>query len=169
MTTHTDKLAAKIAAKNRVNKLAVATVPAMIAALQPFIGKKVWNAGAVLSKAVRDALPYQNCQGKGASADQWFYRASAYSISVEFQVQECSEGRKDRLGRSYGKDWERGTTNAHLGEITNGVLVGAQNTQTWRTDYNREEVEKSRFAYEASKKAMEEAESALCGFGTYDR
>jgi hypothetical protein len=168
MRIHNDKLAAKIAARNRVNRLAIDTVPAMVAALKPFIGKKVLNAGTVLSKAVRDALPDDQCAGKGASANQWFYRASAYSLSVEFQVQEAALGGHWRDGSSMSERWHRGTTTACLGEIKNGILTTAANSQTWRTDYNRAEIEKNRFAFEASRRAMEDAESALAGFGTYD-
>ena len=167
-TTHNDALDAKVAAKNRVHRLAMATVPAMIAALQPFIGRKVLKADGTLCKAVRDALPRDNCAGKGASADQWFYHAGSYYLHVQFEVNECNQGRLCRDGSRYGESWQRANVTVCLAAIEDGVLTSTSNTETWRTDYTREEVEKNRFAFEAAQSAKEAAEYALAGFGTHD-
>lgn len=167
---HATVLDAKIAARNRVNKLAIATIPTMIAALQPFIGKKVLNVGPALCQRLKDALPKDNCGGKGASADQWYYSPSSNSLYACFSVSECAAAMKPDKWRSYPTDtWEQATTSALIAEFKDGVLIKAGCGQTWRTDYNREEVERDRAAYDTAKKAADEAESRLEHFGTWDR
>lgn len=168
ITIHPSVLDAKVAARNRVSRLAKAQHPAMLAALAPFVGKKILNQGATLCAKVRAELPKDNCAGQGASADQWFYTVSTYNLRVQFQVQECAKKKLEW----HSENWPRAEASVHLAEITNGVLLKLADPATClghlREDYSAVGVLAARERLNAAQKALDAAKDELHGFGEYD-
>jgi hypothetical protein len=166
-TIHATQLAAKVAARNRVGKLALEQLPNMISALQPFIGKKVLNQGAVISAKVRAALPdYPQPEDGGCAgfSDHWYYRGSKYSISVEFRT--C-ESYRTTLGNECVTYAEESFT---IGEIEGDSwnLKATRNGQTAKTSWTVEEVQGLRVKVQKAQDDLYDAQAELWPFEMFD-
>lgn len=159
MIIHKTALEAKVAARNRVNALALEMVPTMVEALRPFVGQKMLNQGNVISAKVKLALPAPQ-----SGAQKWFwYQPSPYSFRVNFKADELYSGNfGENICAAYA---EQSFT---IGEIEGQTLKAVCNGHTARTDYAVEEVIKARAEIRSAKEALSAAESKLCGFGEYD-
>lgn len=158
--THPTQLAAKVAARNNVNRLALEMVPRMVDALKPLVGKVVLNQGAVISAKLYKALP----EREHSPQRSWYYSGSKYSLTVCFKTCEQYAGRYagDYCCACYAEQW------ATLAEIENHAIKALVNGQTFRTDYTVEEILAARKEVEAAQAALDAAESKLCGFGKFD-
>lgn len=159
MKVYATRLEAKVAARNAVNALALEMAPKMIEALKPFVGQKILNQGSVLSAKVKAALP----PTEATHERHFWYSPSEYGVWAHFKTCICSAGNQpDYTVASYAEQ-------AFLiGDIKDHVLTGIRNGQTARTDFTTEEVRKAREAFKAAQSALDDARSALCGFGEYD-
>lgn len=162
MTIHNTGLEAKVAARNRVNKIAMANFPAIYTALTPFVGKKIVNVTGHLSDRTKKALPALERDSK----TYWgYYDARCYTIYALFKVCEVSKsGYADTTLAAYAE------TELHLGELDpqTGVLTKLATTPVLRTDYTIEEIEELRKVVAFARNAMHNAEFKLSGFGEYD-
>lgn len=150
------KLETKIRARNSVHALALEQTPRMIAALQPFLGKKILNAGNVLSDKVRAALPKDNPQGP--VREDWYYPRSEYSLWVTFRIADGSDG-----STCYQE------CTVCLGEIEDKILVNLRPVDmSLRTDYTPAEIIHAREKLEAAERQVRDWESAVQFFGRYD-
>lgn len=169
MEIHNTTLEAKIAARNKVNALALEMAPKMIAALAPFVGKKIINQGGGLAAKVRACLPDDPC----TPSVSWWYSANNYSVSVNFKVCEHSKGTR------YGKEWNGEICQGCIGNymethITLAVVDGNNLERLGpephlRTDYTGEAIQAARVALRAAQSALDDARSNLSGFGEYDQ
>lgn len=160
MSIHATQLEAKVAARNKVNGIALRMFPAMIEALRPFIGKKITIAGNQLSMKLRSALP----KSPASPSESWYYSASSYALWVQFKTCEVFPSRwPDTTIASYA---EHAICIADLNIGTLDKLPA--NPPQLRTDYTTGEVESARANLKAAKDALHAAEFALAGFGEYD-
>lgn len=159
MKVYATRLEAKVAARNAVNALALEMTPKMIEALKPFVGQKILNQGNVLSAKVKATLPAT----EHTPERQFWYTANQYSVWVNFKTCTCSAGNQpDYTVASYAEQ-------AFLiGDVEGHTLKSVLNSQSARTDFTTEEVRKAREAFKAAQSALDDARSALCGFGEYD-
>jgi hypothetical protein len=169
-TIHRTALEAKVAARNRVNALAAQMFPVMTAALKPFIGKPILNQGAVLSARAWAALPDDDYAGKGATAPRWWFRASPYTVSVEFEVCELNRHRNAPQDLSLCTS-QRGNASFCIAEIAEDRKTLKSVPETFNpppTDYTAEGVEEARAEVRKARAVLEVAERALHGFGECD-
>ncbi len=82
-----NNLSAKIKAVNRVHAYIKAKAPAMIEALKPFVGKKVFLASGEVSAKVREVLAPFFAEAREHNV-QIYRSSSIYSLAFVFKVSE---------------------------------------------------------------------------------
>ncbi len=150
---HTSRLAAKVEAKNKVNARALAITGAYLAAIAPFVGQQIYKADGDFLKKFKAALP------EGVPGDYFF--PSRYNLVRV--VRDHAE-----VNGSYSETQE---ASVYLGKCDGPILTELYQPmpENFRTDYTVEEIVQARKALTEAKRAVSAAESALCGFGEYDR
>ncbi len=154
-----NRLEARVTAKNRANSLAAQYSLALTASLTPLVGQKIVKKDKSLTKKVQTLIPTFPTE-PGVTC--YLYRESPYNVTYVIKVCEQVE---NSYGCVYEEAW---TTVAQLNPQT-GELVKVEEPETFRSDYSVTEILKLREDYEQKKKAMEEAKSRLNPFGDTDR
>jgi len=146
------RLIAKIEARNKVNSECNRLLPIMIDYFRPFVGKKILIAGNELASKVKDNLP---------KSELFFYHdRSSYYIYFNLRAESR---------HADGNGYQRAEQVITIGEIKDGVLIRLNETpQSWRTNYNAEEVIAARKKCEEARDALRQAENGLHGFGEHD-
>lgn len=157
---HASPLAAKVAAVNAANKLAVELYPKLREVFEPFVGQKIEKADGTLLAKIAKLMPEFPCT-PGLHVYKY---GSDYSLAWCVKTCESSSGRTgDYQIANYHE------TMVYVGNIKNGVLVDFYKAPELRTDYTVEAVEAAREAYKKAKQAADDAQSKLHPFGEYDR
>jgi hypothetical protein len=126
-------LAAKVSARNKVNKLANDSYPKIIEALKPFLGQKILKVNGTLMEKVAKVLPKIDCY-------RAYYTCGAgYSLKVEITEFETSP---DRFGDGSIAHYQE--TSLYLGDLTTGVLTKLYDAPNHRTDFTEEEIIQTR-------------------------
>jgi len=152
-------LDAKVIARNKANAYMLEILPQILKALQPFVGQKILNLGAVLSQKVRNALP-EFIDDPDLLV---FYCPTRYGLRVEVKA---SARCPDRSGQYHSCVYQEAS--AHLGSIEDHTLKDLTTEHHFRTDYSTEEIRLARERFEELDKAKRDAEAALESFGQYD-
>jgi hypothetical protein len=161
-TIHSSPLAARCAAFNAVNAEANRLSALTIAALTPFVGKKVLKADGSLTAAVKAVLP------PAAPDVQKWLAHSNYSLCFALKTYETTADRNNRPGEDY-RIAHYAEVYFYAGEVKDGVLIKLSDPINLPTDHNPEKVAELRKIAEAAKEAARQAESACGPFGLYDR
>lgn len=159
-------LEANIFAQNLANAYANAFYKEVTENVFPaFLGKKITCADNSLTKAFCAKLPEKL---DSQSTLQRWHESSEYSLCFHFRAR-CGFQRL----RDHGTDYNMGVSREayrSLGKISNGILTEIYSgCEGLRTDFSAQEILEARKAIEIAEKAFCDAESALCGFGKYDR
>lgn len=174
MSTNPIQLAAKIAARNASHALAREFAPRLQEALRAMMGKKVLNAGNVLSKACRAKLEalipleYQKPCHRIWVSGRW------HGVQAEFSC-GCGWITPPEDGRAYGREGvetaETQITLAMTDRATGAIVeLPALGMDTYRTDFAMPEVEDARQELANAKSVLEGAQShiAITHFGEYE-
>lgn len=166
MEIHKSHLAAKVAAINRLNRFINEARPVLASALAPFIGKKIHLASGCLAEKCKTALQtaiapllLKDCRA--------YFRSSVYSLYMRCDCWEHYQNttRPEDVCACYTPEYS-----LCLAEISCQTLEKIHTEPVNRpTDWSAAKVIGLRKDYEAADKAMREYESALGGFGLYDR
>ena len=148
-----ERLALKVQAVNAANAYANGLAPCLAEIFAPLVGQKVTKADGTLLAKVAKLLP----KLPNTVALSVHRYESDYSLA--FKVKACA--------------WTEGAncyheTMVYVVDLRNGVLTGMCKQYMHRTDYTADEVRAKRAAYEAAKKAADDARSDLHPFGEYD-
>ena len=151
----TQKLAAKVKAINKAHKYANELWPTLAEMFRPLVGERITKVdGTLFAKIVKDFPKFTNTH------DLQVYRhGSNYSLAWTVKTSEM-----DSLNTCCYYE-----TTLYVGDIDNGVLTKMSEPYTARTDWTSEEVVALRLDYKEKKKLADNALSALCNFGEYDR
>ena len=152
------RLKAKIAGRNSVNAAAREWTPRILAALPPWIGKKIQNqSGCLADKFTRTLPQFPNTTALSVSV-----RAS-WGLTATFRT--CASCTVD--GESACSYEE---AQVYLGEMggLNLTKVLEFNPDHYRTDYTEAEIKAARVQLRAASDAVDSARSKLCGFGEHD-
>jgi hypothetical protein len=146
-----DKLAAMVAARNRLHDAAREQLPAMLAALAPFVGKKVASTTSeTLLEQVKKALPESPCKPKL----HWFYVLRYGAVRVVIKVMEAYFAGYDHADTvaTYAE------TSLHLGEVDkSGVLVRLTTGHKFPEHYTVDQVLGFREQLKAARKVVRDA------------
>jgi hypothetical protein len=157
---HASPIAAKVAAVNAANKLAMEIYPTLRAIFEPYVGQKVEKADGGLLAKIAKLLPDFPCK-PGLHV---YKLGSNYSLAWVVKTCESSAGRQaDYQIANYHE------TTVYIGNVTGGVLSEFCKAPELRTDYTVEAVEAAREAYRKAKQAADDAHGKLHPFGEYDR
>ena len=166
MQTYKTPLAAKVAARNIVNKTARDMLPAMLAALAPFVGQKVVLATGQLSAKVKAALPQSDhVPGSGYGTPQWWYDSGAgYTLRATVKVCCGSEAKGYTSGHYAEQDISLGELDKH-----SGTLVKLCDGHVFPSDFTEAGVIVARTALRIAQKALDDARGLeIHHFGEHD-
>lgn len=158
---HTNTLAAKVAARNAVNRFANEWYAKAVEALKPFIGQKICKVDDTLLKKVKEALP----EFPWSNQTQGFYRADRYTLKFDLKTHECSRGKggPDYSVASYADQI------LYLGDLTDGVLTQLYDAPNFKTDYTEEFIVQTREAVRQAETALNKVRNSLGDFGMWDQ
>ena len=173
-------LTAKVAARNRLNKILNEFHAEMIEAFRPFLGQKIIKAtdGAFVAKVKEIenniAEKYRgpkNADGFRSSFLPHIYVSiSDYSFRYVIRV-DNSYPTFFMDGRSSGSGTVSAEESCYIGDLQGGQILTKlydANT-TRRTDFSAEKVIETRERLTKAKKVVSDIEGELSGFGEYDR
>lgn len=161
--THTNALAAKVAATNRANHAVVLLQRYVAQRLRPFIGQKVLkqtNWGMTLTKKVSEYVGEIKCDRAG---EHFHISAQGAWISVRLSVSRCYKENERRESSSSYEAY------ASVGKVDCDILTELVEPPKLRTDYTEAEIRGKRAQLKLARDQVSRAESALEGFGEYDR
>jgi hypothetical protein len=142
---------------NAAHEYAASIVGVLRERFRPLVGQKVLkNDGTLMAKYV-NLLPEM--------PDSRFHRLHVYKhtsdYSLAWMVKTCE------VDNGHAYYYEVGV---YVGDLTNGVLTKiTEHPFTGRMDHTAAEVLEKRVAFEAARRAFEDARSELHPFGEYDR
>lgn len=156
-------LAARVAARNEANKLAMSLHTELVAKFAPFVGTKVVkknNGWRTLTKKVEAAVgPLPTAGGRV------HLRSASWRLAYDVSV-----GREYYNGREFHPT---STADAcayiGIGRLEGEILVELEDPPKLRTDYTEAEIRRLRAEATAAEEAAREAKSKLGDFGEYDR
>ncbi len=128
----TPELAAKIAAKNRVNAAIKEKAPQIFAAIQPFLGKKVVLASGSMSAKFKEVLePFLGW--KEAEKLQIYTHSLGYSVALCFKTSENIEGRSSCIYQE---------STVYFADLKDGVLTSFYPfaPENFKSDYCLDEI-----------------------------
>lgn len=149
------QLEAKVLAVNKVKAEINRVAPLFIAAVVPFLNKKVLKVGG-FTEQLKKVLPEVN-------AFQSYRSASNYGLY--YVVRECVNYTGNTYGDTFATYYEETFC---FGEVKDGILVKLAEFEPRRCDYTAEEVRQNRIAVGEARDALHAAEFKLCPFGEYD-
>lgn len=160
------QLAAKVAARNAVHRMAQELTPALREALAGFVGKKVLNQGNILGERARAAL--KAALPPTVKPWQALFRGSYSNIRVEFEAEEHYPA------RGYdGCHPCKAAVVVDLAEVdhTTNIMTGIskEDVSLLRTDYTQAEVAQARERLAAAEHEKSEAEAGIAFWGRYDQ
>lgn len=153
--THETTLAAKVAARNAVNRFANEWYARAAEALKPFIGQKICKVDGTLLKKLKEAL--LELPNKGFEMSGW-YSADRYSLKAYLKACECTNGIANYAD-----------TTLYLGDLTDGVLTRLYDAPNFKADYTEEFITQTREEIKKAETMMNQAKSKLGDFGMWDQ
>lgn len=159
-------LAAKVAARNEVNRLANAAFPDAAKALEPFVGQKVCKVDGSLLEKVNKALP-PTMSANGSEAHSWYSTGHGYNLVLNVKTCKCSKARNATPTNDY-QIANYAESTVYLGHLQNGILTGLYDAPSYKTNYSESFVHEARQEVEQADKVKREAESKIHYFGLYD-
>lgn len=161
MKPHATQLAAKVAARNKLNLVLRGFVPAVHTAIAPFVGKKVAITDNALAKKFKEALP--SLKGN-AAVHVAYFSASDYTLSVNVKVSETFMSRNNNEIAVYAD------SRLSVGNLKDSILenVIEFDTNYHRIDFTEAEVEEQRRLLDFYTEKTREYEFKLAHFGRYD-
>lgn len=163
-TIHENQLAAKVAARNRVNSLLPKVQLALGIALTPFLGKKLLTVnGTLTAKAAESLRPVVDAMEKETGA---FICFSPCNHSVRYYVKVCEVFPSRYPGTTIASYAEASVDVAELaGMMLSQIYSGTVNP---RADYTVAEIKSARAEVAAARTALSLAQSKLAGFGEFE-
>lgn len=145
----TNELAAKIAAKNRVNAAIKEKAPQIFKAIEPFLGKKVVLASGLMSVKLKEVLQPFLDRKEGENL-QIYTNSLSYSLSLIFKTSENVEGKQWCIYQE---------SSVYFADIKDGVLASFYpfKVEDFRSNYELNEI----LATLAELKAAEEKVSQI--------
>lgn len=154
---HNSKLAARVAAKNRANQLAFDAQKTLLPIFAQFVGQKIVNGDGSFVVKLRNLVKESIATYDGGNSQIYLY-GSRYSICYVAKTWEQFNG------CSYYAE-----TSFYLGELQNGnTLEKLCNPLVCHAVLTEEAILQARVEVKKARKILQDAESALCGFGEYD-
>lgn len=156
-----NRLAAKVAARNQTNALVNEWFPKILAVVTPWVGQKVSLVTGGIPHKLKtqiEALGLPSHWEKQIRISFDTYSAKVWAkVCVNYNAGEYS-------GNEHAEE------TAYLGDMENGLILKnlKYTFEPRKTDYTVEGVKEKRKAYEAAKKASDDARSALYPFGEHD-
>ncbi len=155
---HKTKLAARVAAKNRANQLAMDAQAQLFAVFSPFIGKKIFINGGNFVATLRAATSETLKSFRTDTSEINFYGSGQYSLCAIARASEVFEGR-----RFYAE------TIFYIGDVDRGIdLKSLYVTSVFRTDFNEMEIAENRLKVQSARTALQDLEYKICEFGESD-
>ena len=155
MTIHPNSLAAKVAAQNEANKIALDSYYKAIEPLKLFIGEKILKADLTLLEKVKKSLP----ELTNTNECRAYYNIGAgYSLRISVTVNKCFASRDCQIA-------EYMEATAYLCDLRGSILIKLYEPPQLRFDFTEEEVLAARGDLRAAKQAESLARSRLHGFG----
>jgi len=162
MKIYDTALAAKIAARNEVNRIANESFADAAKALEPFVGQKVCKVNGTLLEKVKKALP-PTISANGSGPHSWYSTGHGYSIVLNIKTCTSAKTKGDYQNAHYAE------AGLYLADISDGFLAKIRSeVPSWKTDYTEEYVIEARQEAEKADKAKRDAESKIHYFGMYD-
>jgi len=157
-STFSPRLIDKVAAKNKCHTLANALTVELLAAMAPFVGKKVIKTDGSLLESVSKIVSPILDKYRTMGARVWKH-SSSYSLAFGVSADAMIEG----LGS---------TTNAecvvYIGKMDIQTMAALENACARPTDYSAEKVHNARIELAKAKAVVNRIENDLCGFGEWD-
>lgn len=157
------KLENKIEVRNRCNATTNLLTPRIFAAIAPFVGQKVktaqCNRTVKFDNAIKAAgfLGYTRSSDDSSTIHVWM--SQSFNLTVSVHVTFRGED-----GESYPAE-----SIIYVGMLEGGTLEKLfVQSQGLRTDFNAREILATRTLVEATRAALQEAESNLYTFGEHD-
>ncbi len=146
---HSSNLAAKVAARNKVNAEIRQSVPILLAAMRPFVGQKIEKVDGSFTRKFKDAMPQVG----------YVWYLSIYNVIRTF--------RADAEGPRHTNYQE---SQVYLGKTSDGILEELYdfNDADYRIDFTEAEVYEQRRAVKVARDAMQAWQSKLFYFGEHD-
>jgi hypothetical protein len=158
--THKTRLAAKVAARNEANTLALSLYTPAVEALKPFIGQKIIKAVGTLLEKVKAKLPPLP-DGRGGFPLGWYSVGNGYSLTLHIKCcHDTPSGHANCCIAAYME------AVVYLGEITDGNLRRIYDPPKLRVDYSEDEVIHLRRDIREKREILRSAESLL-GVGEF--
>lgn len=164
------KLKARVACRNRGNRLLVDYVQKYREALTPFIGQKIYKAdGTLLDKVAKELpkIPYSNpsidADGKPRMGIHSYLHHGAYSFTLHVivSIPVYFHGNQTSVSLE-GTAWIANTS----GDTLEGFPDF--NPEQYRTNITPKEILAARAEEQAAQQALRAANAKLLDFGTYD-
>jgi hypothetical protein len=155
------RLKAKVAARNKVNELANAIEPTLLAFFARWVGKKILKSDHSLTKTV--AEHYAGIQLPPQSPDKlWQIRFSNSDLHISVEIGGLA---------TVEEQTEAAFARINIGQIRDTILTELAKPTPRRTDFTVEAVEAARLKAEAASDALRLAQNAeeIGWFGMYER
>lgn len=152
------KLETKIAARNEVNAIAHAYTTKCRLALAPLVGQQI-----ILASGRNSAKFTKLANTVGMPINCYISANGGYAVIANFRVAKTTDA-----GTLYD-----GAT-LYLFDIKDGVMVANDNylnhidSDLYRTDFDWQEITAAREIVRMARIVLQNAETALCGFGEHD-
>lgn len=163
MKNHNEKqLEAKVAARNKVNTAVLLHTPAIIEALKPLVGKKIFKAAGGITHAAMEVLPKEISGDVAHNPLSIWYESTRYGIRVFFRICELVP---DSHCQYADESFMVGNGRGAILESVCALPTPKQ----WRIDYTAEEIRQARIDLIEAADAAAKIESKLFHFGKYDQ
>lgn len=149
---------AKVNAVNRANKYANYIYPLLREVFAPLVGQQVVKVNGDLLAKFEKLVSLHTPKNSGGL--QVYRHRSDYSLAWVVKTCEMIQGTHSCVYHEVV---------VYIGNLRGQILTELCTPFQGRTDYTVSEVEENRKAYEAAKKAANEAQSKLWPFDEYDR
>lgn len=152
------KLETKIAARNEVNTIAIEYTAKCRLALAPLIGQQI-----ILTSGYNSAKFRKFCDALALPVACYISTGHGYRVTANFKVCKSTDA---------GTFCDGATL--YLYDIENGVMVANDNylnhidSDLYRTDFDWQEITAAREIVRMARIVLQNAETALCGFGEHD-
>lgn len=155
MQTKSEELAAKVVAVNKANAGANALQALLRTFFEPYVGQKIVKACGNLLAKIESKMPDLEALTKEYGLFQIYKSRSPYSLS--WTVRTC-----EPVGDHGCTYYE---VSVCIGDMKGDTLEDVKDLYIRTTDYKAADITEKRQKFEAAKKEMEEARSALWPFG----
>jgi hypothetical protein len=155
MTIHPNSLAAKVAAQNEANKIALDSYYKAIEPLKLLIGEKILKVDLTLLEKVKKLLP----ELTNTNECRAYYNTGAgYSLRISVSVNKCFASRDCQIA-------EYMEATAYLCDLRGSILIKLYEPPQLRLDFTENEILAARAELKVAKEKVSSLQSKLYGFG----